>query len=136
MELIFQFPLRPLRSHRDRTEAKVMARTLSDIPVSKRSAAERIYLEVLDRVIRHSEVKEVVIDGDTVCDRLDFLMRSNGLTQTQLSIAVGIAPSTISEILSGKRKLTRGQIEKLSAYFQVSPNWFFSAPKPRRKAAK
>ena len=36
----------------------------------------------------------------------------------------GIAESTISEVLSGKRKLNRTQIGKLARYFHVSPAVF------------
>jgi transcriptional regulator with XRE-family HTH domain len=38
----------------------------------------------------------------------------------------GIAESTISEVLSGKRRLTRAQLEKLAAYFHVVPAVFMT----------
>lgn len=38
--------------------------------------------------------------------------------------AVRIAESTISEVLSGKRKLNRTQIGKLSRYFHIEPGVF------------
>jgi antitoxin component HigA of HigAB toxin-antitoxin module len=43
-----------------------------------------------------------------------------------LSTDTGIAGSTISAILSGKRGLTRGHIATLARYFKVSPAVFIS----------
>jgi HTH-type transcriptional regulator/antitoxin HigA len=36
----------------------------------------------------------------------------------------GIAESTISEVIAGKRSLSRGHIGKLSRYFGVQPGAF------------
>lgn len=46
------------------------------------------------------------------------------LSQTQLAKGAGIAESTVSEVLSGKRKLTRGQIGKLARFLHVEPGMF------------
>jgi HTH-type transcriptional regulator/antitoxin HigA len=37
---------------------------------------------------------------------------------------VGIAESTVSEVLSGKRTLNRKQIGKLAKYFRIAPGAF------------
>jgi HTH-type transcriptional regulator/antitoxin HigA len=55
---------------------------------------------------------------------LQFLMAEHGLKQKDLVSIFG-ARSTVSEIMSGKRELTRGQISRLSQFFQVSPEIFF-----------
>ena len=66
--------------------------------------------------------------GDVSEDEmLGFLIEQKGVTQVEAARGAGIAESTISEVLSGKRRLTRGQIEKLAAYFHVSPAVFLSA---------
>ncbi len=49
------------------------------------------------------------------------------MTQAELARATGIRESRISEVLSGKRKLTRTQISKLAAFFRVSPAVFLPA---------
>ena len=126
MELICQFPLRPIRNDRELAEATVVARSLYLKPESKLTSAESDYLDVLDRLIEKYEDETVPIDEGTEADLITFLMESNAITQTQLAKGVGIATSTVSEVLSGKRKLTRKQIEKLAAYFKVSPAVFHS----------
>jgi HTH-type transcriptional regulator/antitoxin HigA len=52
------------------------------------------------------------------------LMRSNGLGQTALARKVGIAQSTISHVLNGRRDLTKEQVVKLARFFNVGPAAF------------
>jgi plasmid maintenance system antidote protein VapI len=44
--------------------------------------------------------------------------------------------ATISEVLAGKRQLTRAQIGKLASYFHVSQPVFLAAAGNRKKHAK
>ena len=44
--------------------------------------------------------------------------------QARVSAETGIAVSTVSEILAGKRGLSRKHIEALARYFRVSPSLF------------
>lgn len=48
------------------------------------------------------------------------------MSQTELAERSEIAESTISEILAGKRKLSRRHIAAFSMIFRVSPAVFFS----------
>ena len=45
---------------------------------------------------------------------------------TAVPAGAGIAESTISAVLGGKRKLNRTQIAKLARYFHVEPGAFLS----------
>jgi HTH-type transcriptional regulator/antitoxin HigA len=54
-------------------------------------------------------------------------MSANGLTQAMLAREVGIAQSTISDVLNGKRRLTRKQVMALAQRFAVSPTAFLPA---------
>ena len=56
---------------------------------------------------------------------LRFLLESNRMDQTELAKQSKIAGSTISEILGGKRRLSRRHIAALSRVFHVSPAVFF-----------
>jgi transcriptional regulator with XRE-family HTH domain len=46
------------------------------------------------------------------------------LSHTDLAKKVGIAQSTISAVLNGSRKLTKNQVIKLAAFFNVAPAAF------------
>lgn len=59
-------------------------------------------------------------------DLLRFLIEQKQVTQAGAATGAGIAESTISEVLAGKRKLTRTQIAKLARYFHVKPSTFLS----------
>ena len=50
---------------------------------------------------------------------LRHLMEAKGATQTQVSKETGIAKSTISEVLAGRRPFSRQMIRRLADYFQV-----------------
>jgi HTH-type transcriptional regulator / antitoxin HigA len=57
-------------------------------------------------------------------EMLHHLIEAKGVSQTQVSKATGIADSTISEVLKGKRSLNRHHIGILSRYFRVLPDVF------------
>jgi HTH-type transcriptional regulator / antitoxin HigA len=59
---------------------------------------------------------------------LRFLIEQKGVTQAAVATGAGIAESTVSAVLAGKRKLNRGQIASLARYFHVEPGTFLSAP--------
>ena len=57
---------------------------------------------------------------------LRFLMEQNGLSQYDLASDLGGQP-VVSDVLHGKRKLTREHIERLSKRFGINPATFFPA---------
>lgn len=122
LRLIQQFPLRPIRNDVELDQATHVIHSLID--QDHRSPPEEDYLDVIsDLVIAYEDVywPDELIFAENI---LQTLLESRDISQAQLAKAVGIATSTVSEVLSGKRKLTRKQIEKLSAYFNVSPAVF------------
>jgi len=58
---------------------------------------------------------------------LAFVIDQKAVKQVEVARATGIAESTLSEILRGKRRLTRGQIAKLAGYFHVEPGVFMQS---------
>jgi HTH-type transcriptional regulator / antitoxin HigA len=53
---------------------------------------------------------------------LAYLMEEKGVTQKEVEGATGIYQSNLSQILSGKRKLTTEQVKRLAMYFGVNPS--------------
>ena len=124
LELAREFLLRPLRSDDDLDAAVAVVDGLIDR--DELSPAEQDYLDVLSDLVEAYETKNVPIDPVGDADLLRFLIEDRGETQTQAAAGAGIAVSTISEVLSGKRKLNRKQIEKLARYFHVEPGVFLA----------
>ena len=55
---------------------------------------------------------------------LESLLTDRSQTQLQVAAATGIANSTLSNVLHGKRQLTRNHIRRLAKHFQVDPGVF------------
>jgi HTH-type transcriptional regulator/antitoxin HigA len=81
-------------------------------------------LDVLVPRVEEYERKHHAIPDVAVAEVLRFLMNQHSLTQSDLP-EVG-TQSVVSEVLSGKRRLNVGQIERLSARFHVSPAVFMA----------
>ena len=122
LDLVLQFPLRPIRSDEELDEAVQMVDSLLD----RRDLApeEEDYLEVLGDLIERYEGEAHPMAPVSDAEMLRHLIEAKGVSQTEISAATGIADSTISEILKGKRSLNRSHIGKLARYFNVSPDVF------------
>lgn len=57
---------------------------------------------------------------------LSFLMEQSHSTQSQMSEILGTSQPVVSELLKGKRALTKEHIERISKHFKVSPALFFA----------
>jgi len=125
LELLEKFPLRPIRSEADLDAATEVIHQLIDQDTL--SKAEDDYLDVLTHVVEKYEKIHYPIEDPPAHEMLAYFMELKELTQAQVSKGAGIAVSTVSELLSGKRKLTRGQIEKLAKFFHTSPAVFLPA---------
>ena len=71
------------------------------------------------------EKKEHPPELTTPEDVFSFLMEQKDMSQYDIASEVGGQP-VVSDILNGRRKLTRDHIERLSKRFGVSPATFFS----------
>jgi len=122
LELIALFPLRPLRTDADLDAAVAVVDVLIDQEAL--SSPEQDYLDVLSDLIETYEDETIQIRPVGDAKMLRFLTEAKGVTQSQVAKGAGIAESTVSEVLAGKRKLNRAQIGKLARYFYVEPGAF------------
>jgi HTH-type transcriptional regulator/antitoxin HigA len=122
LELVRRFPLRPLRSAADLDAAVAVIDALVD--QDGLTEPEQDYLDVLGDLVRTYEAAAVPMKPVGDADMLRFLIDQKGITQVEVARQAGIAESTISAVLAGKRKLNRPQIGKLARYFHVEPGAF------------
>src|SRR5689334_17619388 len=108
LDLVRQFPLRPLRTDAELDAAVTVIDALIDRP--RLSAPEQDYLDVLSDLVEAYETEAIPMRPVGDADLLRFLIEQKGITQAATAAEAGIAESTISAVLSGKRKLNRGQI--------------------------
>jgi HTH-type transcriptional regulator/antitoxin HigA len=91
----------------------------------KRSTEEQRLTELLTLLIEDFEEREYPMPRKAgPIDIVRHLMDANGLRQTDLLDVFGTA-SVISEVLKGKRELSKTHIVKLSERFHLSPALFF-----------
>lgn len=122
LELVLAFPLRPIRMETELDDATRVIDSLIDL--DELSGPERDYLDVLTDLVEAYETEHYSAEPVTDADMLQFLLETKGVTQSVAAKGAGIAESTVSEVLSGKRKLNRKQIGKLAKYFHVEPGVF------------
>ena len=122
LELVRQFPLRPIRCDEELEEAVAVVDSL----LSRRTLApeEEDYLEVLGNLVECYEAEAHPMAPVPDAEMLRHLMEAKGVSQTEISEVTDIPVSTISEILGNKRSLNRAHIGKLARYFKVSPAVF------------
>lgn len=86
----------------------------------------RKYIEAISPHIESYEREHIHIGAATPEEVLRFLMEEHQLSRGDLAAEVGGSP-IVSDILSGKRQLTRNHIERLSQRFGISPASFYGA---------
>lgn len=117
LELIQAFPLASIESDEHLQAAQeVMDRLLAK---GRHVGGEAMYLDALSDLVAAYEDEHHAIAPPSDADMLRHLLEAKDVTQTQLSRATGIAKSTISEVLAGKKPFSRQMIRKLAGYFEV-----------------
>lgn len=117
LELVLAFPLSSIKSDEHLTEAqKVMDRLLAKGDLDD---GEEMYLDALSDLVAAYEDAHHAIEPASDADMLRHLLDAKGVTQAQLSNETGLAKSSISEVLAGKKLFSRQMIRKLADYFKV-----------------
>jgi HTH-type transcriptional regulator/antitoxin HigA len=120
-------PIARKKVHHAYAEAiSILMRELQEgsLDPSNREAVKR-YLDAVITFIEDFEKETLSIGTVTPEEMLRFLMEQNQLTQYDLAREVG-GQSVVSNILRGKRRLTREHIERLSRRFHIRPATFYS----------
>jgi HTH-type transcriptional regulator/antitoxin HigA len=117
LDLVRNFPLASIKSD----EQLGAAQTVMDQLIAKGELAdgEEMYLDALSDLVAAYEDQHYPIAPVSDADMLRHLLEAKGVRQAQLSRATGIAKSTISEVLAGKKPFSRQIIHKLADYFRV-----------------
>lgn len=122
LALIREFPLRRLRSDEDLVAAIAIVDRL--IVKNELDAGESDYLDVLSDMIHAYEAATDPIPEVAPADMLRYLLETHGITQAQLAEQTGLATTTISEILNGRRSCSAKTRKALAERFNVEPSVF------------
>jgi HTH-type transcriptional regulator / antitoxin HigA len=117
LKLVTAFPLASIKSAEQLQEAqKVMDQLLAQ---GELKSGEKMYLDALSDLVATYEDEHYAIGPASDAEMLRHLMEAKGVTQSQLSRDTTVPKSTISEILAGKKHLSRQMIRKFANYFLV-----------------
>jgi HTH-type transcriptional regulator/antitoxin HigA len=125
--LYLHLPPQPIKSrkmHRGYSEAvRILMREAGTLDGHNRTAVGQ-YLRTVIPFIEQYEKREFPVGPATPEEVLGFLMEQHDLSQYDLAKELGGQP-VVSQILRGKRRLTREHIERLSKRFRVTPATFY-----------
>jgi HTH-type transcriptional regulator/antitoxin HigA len=121
--LLSKFPPKVIRTEKE-NEAYTEILYNLDRRSKALTRAERELAELLTLLIEDFEAKQYQLPKVKPLEVLQFLMDQHGLKQKNLVDVFG-TPSIVSEVLSGKRELSKTHIKRLSKRFRVSPELFF-----------
>ena len=91
---------------------------------TKVSKAEKKLIALLTLLVEQYEDQYRPVPEAGPLDIIRHLMEANDLRQKDLVDVFG-TESIVSDVLNGRRDLTKGHIHRLSAKFHVSPSVFF-----------
>lgn len=123
LELLYQFPPRPIVTDADLKATQEIINQLIDKP--QLTQDEEDYLDVLGTLVYDYEQKQENLIPDIYgVDLLKVLIEEHELRQKDL-VPIFKTESIVSDILKGKRQFTNRHIQELAEFFHVSPSVFF-----------
>ncbi len=122
LELIYEFPLVRIKSDRELKNAQKVINAL--LAKGKLDDGQEDYLDVLSDLVEAYEDEHFPIGPASDAAILAHLMDAKGVSQTALHDATGIAKSTISDILAGRRPFSKNVMLKLAEFFGVHVSVF------------
>lgn len=123
VELLVQFPPRAIASEADLLATQAVIDRLLD--AKSLTSEEKDYLNLLGMLVYEYEEKHVTIPDLQGVELLKALIEELDLKQKDL-VPIFKTESIVSAVLSGQRQFTVEHIEKLAAFFHVSPAVFLT----------
>ena len=122
LALLQQYPPRPIRNDAEHRRAIAVINGFLDRPAL--TSDEEDYLDVLGLLVADYEDAIYEHPDFTPRDRIRHLMEEHSLTQAGLARRTGIAVTSLSDILNGKRQISPRFRAKFAECFGVSASFF------------
>jgi HTH-type transcriptional regulator/antitoxin HigA len=113
---------RPVRTERDNERYLQVAGHLMNLG-ERMTPEQRELLDLLVVLIERFEAERYSLSAASPVEVLRELMQARGMKLAGLGTLIG-SKGVASEILSGKRGLSKTNIRRLAEYFRVSPELF------------
>ena len=134
-ELVRRFPLKPIASDAELNRAIENVNELVDRGFENLTHGEEAYLDVLSDLVEKYENTHHPIPDASPVEMLKFFIEDRQTNQRAVALSSGIAVSTMSEILAGRRRMNLEHMQKLAALFKIDVGVFLPKPKQPKKSS-
>ena len=136
-ELVRRFPLKSIASDRELDRAIQTVNELVDRGFENLTPGEEAYLDVLSDLVEKYENAHHSIPDASPVEMLKFFIEDRNTNQRAVALSSGVAISTMSEILAGRRRMNLEHMQKLAAFFRIDVSVFLPKPKqPKTSSSK
>jgi HTH-type transcriptional regulator/antitoxin HigA len=123
--LLLEYRPRPIRTLREHRRALEQVEELIRQQGPHPPRAEGELIAVLSTLIESYEVDQFPRRKPSPAETLAHLIDAKQVTKAEVARATGIPRSTITNVLSGRRQISKDNVSKLARYFCVDPRVFF-----------
>lgn len=123
-KLCRRFPLRPITNDAELEQSTAIIDELVDRGFDDLDPRETDDLDVLSELSEAFEDKQHPLEPVSDGEMLEFLCEQHQVTRTAVAESTGIAATTLSAVIQGKRELTREQIRRVCQFFHTSTEVF------------
>jgi HTH-type transcriptional regulator/antitoxin HigA len=134
-ELVRRFPLKPITSDRELNRAIENVNALVDRGFENLTHGEEAYLDVLSDLVEKYENTHHPIPDASPVEMLKFFIEGRNTNQRAVALGSGIAVSTMSEMLAGRRRMNLEHMQKLAGFFKIDVGAFLPKPKPAKTSS-
>jgi HTH-type transcriptional regulator/antitoxin HigA len=121
-ELLVDFVPRPISS--EAQYRRVMKQIDALMKKRRPTRAEEDLLELLSTVVVGYEAKAHPAPHVSPAQMLEHLIEASGVTKAQIARDTGIAQSTLTNVIRGRRGISKVNAGRLAKYFHVAPTAF------------
>jgi len=122
-KLLAKFAPRVIHTEQENENALAIVESLLARGDANLSAEELALLDLLGDLIERFESRTYITPDGDPAGTLQLLMEGRSLKPADLAAALG-SRAKVSEILSGKRAISKAQAKRLGNFFNVSPAAF------------
>jgi HTH-type transcriptional regulator/antitoxin HigA len=123
-QLLTKYTPRPIRSQAMYEQALAQIEALM---VPRPNAARSQLIELLATLIEKYESREYPTPEVAPAEMLEKLLRTKGVKPAEVAKQAGIPTTTLSNVLAGRRGISKQNAFKLGEYFGVSPIAFLGS---------
>ena len=122
--LLLEYKPRAFLNDREHRRALRQVEELIQQNGPKPSRAEGELIAVLSTLIESYEVDRIPRQKPTPAKMLAHLIDAKQVTKAEVARIAKIPRSTITNVVSGRRQISKENVAKLAAYFHVDPSVF------------